>query len=346
MCSTLWQWTRHSGPDVTKEENIQKTLQPGIQEPQFSRSDFGQVANPLELCFPINQHLDLEWPFRTPRIPSELPEERWFQHTSTPKISISKLKFIFYLLPYCWLACSWCNLFRLSHAERFGTEFAWITVHKIKLSGFHCTRRTCVQTRQEAAGFSRLFQTPVRIASPLIQHSPVFIVHCYNSLPPKAESKALEQFLPQIILYSCPGSLSSQENWHWFSLFYQSRQISDPPPIQSSHKFLLSVIWSHLEVGTGLRLSVLRPYKLGQALSNNLRLNNAGGCCRAGNGILDTFWVRRSQTQGKWHREGLWGIWEGGWVCESDFNLDHCPHSSPSIPLTARTAIIRVHHVP
>lgn len=194
MCSTLWQWTRHSGPDVTKEENIQKTLQPGIQEPQFSRSDFGQVANPLELCFPINQHLDLEWPFRTPRIPSELPEERWFQHTSTPKISISKLKFIFYLLPYCWLACSWCNLFRLSHAERFGTEFAWITVHKIKLSGFHCTRRTCVQTRQEAAGFSRLFQTPVRIASPLIQHSPVFIVHCYNSLPPKLKVKRWSNF--------------------------------------------------------------------------------------------------------------------------------------------------------
>lgn len=150
----------------------------------------------------------------------------------------------------------------------------------------------------------------------------------------KLKGKRSEQFLLQIILYSCPGSLSSQENWHWFSLFYQSRHISDPPPIQSSHKFLLSVIWSRLEVGTGLRFSVPRPYKPGQALSKNLGLNNVRSCCWAENSIFDTFWVRRSQTQGSWYREGLWGIWEGWWVCEGDFSLGHCPHASPSVPLT------------
>lgn len=114
----------------------------------------------------------------------------------------------------------------------------------------------------------------------------------------KLKVKHSKQFLLQIILYSCPGSLSSQENWHWFSLFYQSWQISDPPPIQPSHKFLLSVIWSHLELGTGLSFSVLRPYKPGQVLSNNLGLNNARGCCWAENGVSNIFWVGRSQHKG------------------------------------------------
>lgn len=124
----------------------------------------------------------------------------------------------------------------------------------------------------------------------------------------KLKVKLSKQFLLQIILYSCPGSLSSQENWHWFSLFYQSRQISDPPPIQSSHKFLLRVIWSHLELGTGLWFRVLRPYKLGQVLSNNLGLNNARGCCWVENGVFNILWVRRSQTQGVWYWGGLWGL--------------------------------------
>lgn len=161
----------------------------------------------------------------------------------------------------------------------------------------------------------------------------------------KLKVKRSKQFLLQIILYSCPGFLSSQENWHWFFLFYQSRQISDPPPIQSSHNFLLSVIWSHLELGTGLKFSVLRPYKPGQMFSNDVGLNNAGGCCWAENGAFNIFGVRRSQTQGVWYWGGLWGVWEGGWVCEAD--LDHCPGSSPypHAPLTTWTAIIGVDRV-
>lgn len=90
----------------------------------YSQDDFGQVVSPLGLCFPTsqsNQHLDLEGPLKS--LQNSLKRDD-SSTPGTPKISISKLKFIFYLLPYCWLACSWCNLFKLSHAEQFGTEFA------------------------------------------------------------------------------------------------------------------------------------------------------------------------------------------------------------------------------